>query len=219
MDRREKIQEARRLRQLGNSKYKIAQLLKSQIPTVTKWTQDIILSDKDKNYADRSVKKIYCKLCGIEIPKTMNGKRVYVTRKYCFKCIKPTQINQNTKRCYFCKKDLSIEAFYKKGTKLSSFCRECFNFYTVERQKERKKQAVKYKGSSCVKCGYNKCLSALCFHHRDPKQKEIGIHNIRSGFEKMKKELDKCDLLCHNCHAEIHEEIRNLSAPVAQLDS
>ena len=38
------------------------------------------------------------------------------------------------------------------------------------------------------------------FHHRDPSQKDFSISKNAKSFEKCKQELDKCDLLCANCH-------------------
>lgn len=67
--------------------------------------------------------------------------------------------------------------------------------------------AVAYKGGKCNLCGYNKSIWALEFHHRDPKEKEFTISGGTKSFEKLKKELDKCDLLCSNCHSEEHERL------------
>ena len=69
--------------------------------------------------------------------------------------------------------------------------------------------AVEYKGGCCEKCGYKKYIGALEFHHLDPNEKDFGIADkgfIRS-WDKIKKELDKCILVCSNCHKEIHNEI------------
>ncbi|QTO46333.1 hypothetical protein [Burkholderia latens] len=72
-----------------------------------------------------------------------------------------------------------------------------------------KEMAVEYKGGKCERCGYEKCLKALQFHHTDPSKKDFGI--AESGhtrsFEKMKIELDKCLLLCANCHCEEHARL------------
>lgn len=58
----------------------------------------------------------------------------------------------------------------------------------------------------CVRCGYRKCASALEFHHRE-KNKEITIADkISVGRKKLWEEVAKCDILCANCHAEIHCE-------------
>lgn len=65
---------------------------------------------------------------------------------------------------------------------------------------------VNYKGGKCVSCDYDKCISALEFHHLDPKEKDfsIGESGKTRAFEKMKEEVDKCVLVCANCHREIH---------------
>ena len=70
-----------------------------------------------------------------------------------------------------------------------------------------KKKSVEYKGGKCIICGYNKHYSALDFHHRNPKDKDFQISGGTKSFENLKKELDKCDLLCKNCHAEVHSKL------------
>jgi len=77
------------------------------------------------------------------------------------------------------------------------------------RRKKVKQLSIEYKGGCCERCGYNKCSRALEFHHLNPNEKEFGIGHkgYTRSWEKVKKELDKCILVCSNCHAEIHEEI------------
>ena len=72
------------------------------------------------------------------------------------------------------------------------------------RSKAQKQRCVDYLGGKCMICGYNKCLGAMDFHHREPSEKEFSITQVRYKLEKLKPELDKCDLLCSNCHKEIH---------------
>lgn len=69
-----------------------------------------------------------------------------------------------------------------------------------------KQELVDYKGGKCQICGYSRCLSALEFHHLDPLSKDFGISsNTRyNNIETLKKEADKCILVCSNCHREIH---------------
>jgi len=71
-------------------------------------------------------------------------------------------------------------------------------------KKDKKIKLVEYKGGKCEKCGYDKCIRALDFHHIDPLQKDFDISSNSYSFEKMKKEADKCILVCANCHREIH---------------
>lgn len=69
-----------------------------------------------------------------------------------------------------------------------------------------KHNAIEYLGGKCSICGYNKCIDALDFHHKDPKEKEFTISKRigKSKFNDIKSELDKCVLVCANCHREIH---------------
>lgn len=73
---------------------------------------------------------------------------------------------------------------------------------TVEHK--RKLAYAKY-GSSCSACGYDKCRNALEFHHINPQEKELTPSKVFSrSWENIQKELDKCVLLCANCHREVH---------------
>ncbi len=83
----------------------------------------------------------------------------------------------------------------------------------VQRRREKiATMAIEYKGDKCIECGYNKCSQALDFHHVDPTTNNFGISaggHTRS-WEKVKEELDKCVLLCANCHREVHAGILNI---------
>jgi hypothetical protein len=76
-------------------------------------------------------------------------------------------------------------------------------------RRRAKIRAVEYKGGKCQICGYCKNVVALQFHHREPAKKEFGISARVSGWkwEKLKIELDKCDLLCANCHFEEEDRL------------
>lgn len=62
-----------------------------------------------------------------------------------------------------------------------------------------------YKGGKCAICGYNRCLLALEFHHLDPLEKDFSISSRMTSWKAIVKELDKCVLLCANCHREVHD--------------
>lgn len=87
-------------------------------------------------------------------------------------------------------------------------CSKCASEATAKRRKKLKLKAVEYKGSCCSICNYDKCIDALEFHHLDPSKKDFGIskHGYTRSWEKVKNELDKCILVCSNCHKEIHSE-------------
>lgn len=89
-------------------------------------------------------------------------------------------------------------------------CRKCRREAVQKRREKLKLLAIEYKGGKCEICGYDSCPDALEFHHVNPSEKEFGISkngNTRS-FESIKKELDKCILVCSNCHREIHYNLR-----------
>jgi hypothetical protein len=84
-------------------------------------------------------------------------------------------------------------------------CMKCRSEYLKKKYQERKKRAIDYKGGKCCKCGYNKCDAALEFHHLDPFSKDITpSKTLNRSWDNCKKELDKCILVCSNCHREIH---------------
>ncbi len=77
-----------------------------------------------------------------------------------------------------------------------------------KRRRKIRQMAVGYKGGRCDKCGYNNCIDALEFHHADSSKKDFSISDkgyIRS-WAKVKEELDRCILLCANCHRELHAQ-------------
>jgi hypothetical protein len=79
----------------------------------------------------------------------------------------------------------------------------------VDWRRRTKEKLIEYKGGKCQKCGYEKkCPSAYDFHHRIPSEKEFNIsgNGITRNVEKLKLEVDKCDLLCCRCHHELHEQ-------------
>jgi len=118
---------------------------------------------------------------------------------------------------------------------LASWCRKCsiectkqrknndINKHNIERKKIQKNVAIKrrlikqklveYLGGYCQFCGYNKNISSLEFHHKNPNIKEIEISNIirkdmkNFKIDNIKEELDKCILLCANCHQELHSDL------------
>src|SRR5687768_5361247 len=62
--------------------------------------------------------------------------------------------------------------------------------------------------SGCIRCGFAN-PRALQFHHRDPSQKTLEIANcLRQGWgkDRLQSEIDKCDVLCANCHAIEHSD-------------
>ena len=120
------------------------------------------------------------------------------------------------KVCRRCKQELPRTKFYHlaqrnaKGEETSwdcrdSFCKKCRGKYQTERLKVRKSQAVTYLGGQCVDCALiDPVADVYDFHHRDSSEKDFSIGKTTKSFERIKVELDKCDLLCANCHRRRH---------------
>lgn len=105
--------------------------------------------------------------------------------------------------------ELTEETGYRKGTRFQAKCKACFNQYCMDRWRQVKVKAVEYMGGKCVHCGYDKYEGALEFHHIDPSEKEADWNKLRlKSWNSIKIELDKCIMLCSNCHREEHENIR-----------
>ena len=74
---------------------------------------------------------------------------------------------------------------------------------------ERKEYLVKMLGGHCTKCGYNKSVKALSFHHINPKNKLFDISNngnMMRNWAEVILEAKKCELLCLNCHSQINNK-------------
>jgi hypothetical protein len=84
---------------------------------------------------------------------------------------------------------------------------KCKNKQSVKNRRiSIKEKSIQYKGGKCEKCGYSKCKEALEFHHTDPNKKDFGLSakGITHSWIKITEELDKCIMLCANCHREEH---------------
>jgi hypothetical protein len=77
-----------------------------------------------------------------------------------------------------------------------------------KRRKKIRQMAVEYKGGKCELCGYNRCIEALEFHHNNSSGKDFGISDkgYTRSWKRVKEELDKCLLICANCHRELHAQ-------------
>lgn len=74
----------------------------------------------------------------------------------------------------------------------------------AKRRRKIREMAVEYKGGKCVFCGYAKYVGALDFHHLENKSFGISDKGYTRSWEVIRQELDKCILVCANCHREIH---------------
>lgn len=84
-------------------------------------------------------------------------------------------------------------------------CGACHNAYNIKQGQERRLRAVKELGGRCKVCGFDQYSCSLDLHHRDSKAKAPNFRSMRGwSWERILVELQKCILLCKNCHAAHH---------------
>ena len=110
------------------------------------------------------------------------------------------------KQCPKCKDIKTLDNFDKRSNgNIQSYCRKCFNDNRYSLLKQHKITLIKEFGGECIKCGYNKNISALEFHHLNSKDKDFHFGSTNTtNIDKIRQELSKCILVCANCHREIH---------------
>ncbi len=145
------------------------------------------------------------------------------TRKYCLSCSPRGEHNtkriheqppEGTKQCLGgCGNLLPLNSFYEhKNGQFHSYCRSCDRQRQKNKYQTLKSQAVVYKGGKCMVCEYNRSTAALDFHHLDPDKKDFTLSTRKGTFDAaFRAELDKCVLLCSNCHREVHAGVLILS--------
>jgi len=75
---------------------------------------------------------------------------------------------------------------------------------SLNHRRLNKKKLVEYKGGACKICGYSKCIQALDFHHINQLEKKFELTYMNRTWDVLKEEVDKCIMVCANCHREIH---------------
>ncbi|MBA4066353.1 MAG: hypothetical protein C0501_22090 [Isosphaera sp.] len=112
------------------------------------------------------------------------------------------------KTCTRCHVTKPPDAFYpnpRRRDGRQGYCKACFNGYTTDRLRARKKQAVEYLGGRCADCAVTYPYYVYEFHHLDPTRKDVEFGTLRRrSWPRIKVELDKCVLLCANCHRTRH---------------
>lgn len=117
----------------------------------------------------------------------------------------------NEKKCPMCKEVKDNSLFYRRrnGSDLNVYCKACSIEEALNRQRKFKRNCIEYKGGKCEMCGYDRCDAALEFHHKNPSEKDFSLAHVKltSFSDKIRQELDKCMILCANCHREEHIRI------------
>ena len=164
------------------------------------------------------VRQLCCENCGNMFPAAIiiNGERKNkYNRKYCYNCSpidshNTTSLNPVVKRaCVICNKELTGNQKKFCSKLCSNKDKSRIAKQNVNRTRERifrfkrsqKENAVKYLGEKCSICGFKGDNACFDFHHNDLSTKESGISRIlKYNWDTIKKELDKCVLVCGNCH-------------------
>lgn len=116
--------------------------------------------------------------------------------------------------CPICKQRKPKSEFYKCENKAKGIhyrCKQCENELYSKPIKNKLKWA-KYLGGKCSNCGIEITVDNYCifdFHHLDPSKKEYSVTQLLRNFtseEILKTEIDKCVLLCANCHRLEHNK-------------
>ncbi|HEY1359531.1 MAG TPA: hypothetical protein VGF21_14605 [Thermoleophilaceae bacterium] len=84
-------------------------------------------------------------------------------------------------------------------------CKRCRQERVSEWRRRVKRRLVEEAGGRCALCGYDRCVAALQFHHRDAARKSFALsrEGVTRSFAEARAEAAKCVLLCANCHAEV----------------
>ena len=139
--------------------------------------------------------------------------RVWTETKNCQNCDTEFRITNNQtvyccQKCYFDYKSKNKKTIeYKRDWNRKYFQenKELINNRRRNWRQKRRNMFNDYKSNiGCFRCGeqHPACLE---FHHLDPSEKDISIRTmVRLKGENLSKELDKCILVCANCHREIH---------------
>ena len=145
-----------------------------------------------------------------EIAKIYN--KGYSTVRHWMKKYDLKSKNEQFHKIYFTEEDLEIKRLRhnKKTTEVNR--RRAF---------KRKAELIEEMfDGGCVCCGYNRCITALEFHHLNPKNKSFGLDVAKIGqinYDSFKEEAEKCVILCSNCHREVHQELIDLKMVVEKL--
>lgn len=140
------------------------------------------------------------KYCSIECQNAMRRQK-YAERE---RIPKDISYKSNEKICPICNNTF----FPKTAMANQRIC--CYNCMPDGVQLTRGMFLAKIKeirGGKCIRCGYDRCIKALEFHHIDPSKKDFTISNDHFRLQEAVEETKKCILICSNCHKELHDNM------------
>jgi hypothetical protein len=121
----------------------------------------------------------------------------------------PEKVKERNHRYYIKHREEHIaqaRAYYKKHREQ---IRAQGKITADRRAAKRRRITDAAKAGGCARCGH-KDLSALDFHHVDPRSKKRNVSTYAPSWseEELRAEIAKCVVLCANCHRALHAEER-----------
>ena len=199
---------------------KISEALKGRVFSV-EHRQKIAAANRRRKLSEETKDKIRQRKLGVKMKTPPHNKTVATLTNGIL-----------TKNCPHCKIDKAMSEYGVNNHNhdgIMHVCKECHatrrreyyannegyrtrqNLLATTRHREVKVEAIRYKGAECSKCGlgFQEGLndSLFEFHHLDPSSKDFAVTEARAKtLDQIKSELDKCILVCANCHRLIHQE-------------
>ena len=159
----------------------------------THFSNRVIIDGKKRNLCNRK----YCLVCSPF--GTHNTKKIDIVEE-------KNEKGEVVGVCKYCGRRFNVGRRKNGCVRTTKACGSC----VVNRRRfVLKKRMVEYKGGKCVVCGYSRCLDAMCFHHRNPNEKDFNVSGAHCRkWSVVRDEIDKCDLMCCRCHVETHADIK-----------
>ncbi len=189
--------------------------LKEKIIELRKLGQTFLEIQKQVN-CSKGIISYHCKNAGLSIipgitPQKLSASNIEKIKEYYqTHTLKETSdkfnVSHSTIKRYSDNKRIILNDDERKKNNYKRVCNH--------RQKIKKK-SVDYKGGKCEICGYDKSIWSLHFHHINSAEKTFSISEYGNlAWKTIQKELDKCKIICANCHGELHEkEYKNKIVP------
>jgi hypothetical protein len=104
--------------------------------------------------------------------------------------------------CIYCNKECKLAPSQRKSRKTPrKYCNSCA---VTKRRWKSKIELVNKLGGKCKRCGFTGHPGSFHFHHTDPSNKEFQINSNKLLTKDRFEEVNKCELLCANCHCAEH---------------
>jgi len=162
--------------------------------------------------------RLDCKFCFRKLERERRVKRLFKTDpEHANRVIKHQKeiedrgvVPENHQWCVCCSKYKPHNSFSPHNFKNHGCCRECSSHNDIQRARLLKLKAIEYLGGKCDNCGFVGHYSSFDFHHKNHKEKEFNWNVARKkSWNKIILELNKCELLCRNCHSSFHCKLNN----------